>query len=69
MLFGHFSFSAGEHTRAKAACIHTRLVAELNTSDWGVKEANFQVIREADCPAVLVEVAFINLHQKRTVSS
>ena len=43
-----------------AACIQARLVAELKTADRGVKEANFQVLRETDCPAVLVEVAFIS---------
>lgn len=43
-----------------AECIQARLVAELNTADRGVKTANFQVLRETDCPAVLVEVAFIS---------
>jgi len=43
-----------------AACLQARLVAELSTADRGVKEANFQVLRETDCPAVLVEVAFIS---------
>ena len=43
-----------------AACLQARLVAELSTVDRGVKAANFQVLRETDCPAVLVEVAFIS---------
>ena len=43
-----------------AACLQSRLVAEMGMSDRGVKEANFQVLRETDCPAVLVEVAFIS---------
>lgn len=43
-----------------ATCLQSQLVAELGTADRGVKEANFQVLRETDCPAVLVEVAFIS---------
>lgn len=43
-----------------AVCLQARLVAELNTADRGVKAGNFQVLRETDCPAVLVEVAFIS---------
>jgi len=35
-------------------------VTELGTADRGVKAANFQVLRETDCPAVLVEVAFLS---------
>jgi len=52
-----------------AACIHTRLVAGLNTVDRGVKEANFQVLRETDCTAVLVEVAFISNEADRLLLS
>ena len=43
-----------------AACLQAQLVAELATVDRGVKEANFQVLQETDCPAALVEVAFIS---------
>jgi len=43
-----------------AACLQARLVKKLETADRGVKQANFQVLRETDCPAVLVEVAFIS---------
>jgi len=43
-----------------AACLQARLVEKLETADRGVKQANFQVLRETDCPAVLVEVAFIS---------
>lgn len=52
-----------------AACIHARLVAGVNTADRGVKEANFQVLRETDCPAVLVEVAFISNEADRLLLS
>lgn len=43
-----------------AECIQTRLIDALATVDRGVKEARFQVLRETNCPAVLVEVAFIS---------
>ena len=46
--------------RRLALCLQDRLVAELGTADRGVKAANFQVLRETDCPAVLVEVAFLS---------
>lgn len=46
--------------RRLAELIQPRLVAELHTVDRGAKAANFQVLRETDCPAVLVEVAFLS---------
>lgn len=46
--------------RRLALCLQAQLVTELGTADRGVKAANFQVLRETDCPAVLVEVAFLS---------
>lgn len=43
-----------------AGLIQAKLVTELDTVDRGIREANFQVLRETACPAVLVEVAFIS---------
>lgn len=43
-----------------ADCIRKRIVEAMDTVDRGTKEANFQVLRETDCPAVLVETAFLS---------
>lgn len=43
-----------------AYCIQRQLIESMDTTDRGVKEANFHVLRETDCTAVLVELAFIS---------
>ena len=43
-----------------ATCIQQQIVSHLGTVDRGVKVANFYVLRLTDCPAVLVETAFIS---------
>lgn len=47
--------------RSLLRCITER----LQTADRGVKEADLQVLRETDCPAALVETAFISNPQDR----
>lgn len=55
-----YCFPGSSQGAALADCIRKRIVAAMATVDRGTKEANFQVLRETDCPAVLVETAFIS---------
>lgn len=55
-----YHYPKSEEGQKLSRFIQLRLVEELKTVDRGVKEANFQVLRETECPAVLVEVAFIS---------
>jgi N-acetylmuramoyl-L-alanine amidase len=39
--------------------IHKNLLRTTKTADRGVKRARFMVLKDADCPAVLVEIGFL----------
>jgi len=43
-----------------AACIQDQIIDSLGTFDRGIKTAGFYVIKNTDCPAVLIETAFIS---------
>lgn len=50
-----------------ADCIRKQIIAFAGTVDRGTKEANFQVLRQTNAPAVLVECGFItNDSDRRT---
>lgn len=55
-----FCYYESTKGRVLASCIQRQIVDAVGTVDRGVKEAGFHVIRATDCPAVLVELAFIN---------
>jgi N-acetylmuramoyl-L-alanine amidase len=46
--------------RLLAECIQQGMLASGGLSDYGVREANFAVLRASEMPAVLVEVAFLS---------
>ena len=53
-----FCYSTGGEKLAN--CIQNQIVSSLGTVDRGVKTANLYVIKYTECPAVLVETAFIS---------
>jgi N-acetylmuramoyl-L-alanine amidase len=46
-------------TKALAQYVQDSLVRVCGRADLGIKESNFVVAREPDCPAILVEAAFL----------
>lgn len=54
----HYADEAG---KLLAACIQERVADRLSTVNRGIKKSeNLYVLKHADCPAVLVEMAFIS---------
>lgn len=62
-------YRVGGHTDSKrlADIMQRNLLRELRLRNRGVKTANFQVLRQATCPAVLVELAFISNHAEESL--
>lgn len=54
-----FVFAVSSPAYLLAENIQGQLVSALHLKDRGVKYANFQVLRETNCPAVLVEMGFL----------
>jgi len=55
-----FHYPSSTEGNKLASLIQNNLIALTNRVDRGVKEANFYVLRETRCPAVLVELGFIS---------
>jgi len=55
-----FCYGRGTKGELLAGCIQKQIVDALETTDRGIKIANFYVLKRTDMPAVLVELAFIN---------
>jgi N-acetylmuramoyl-L-alanine amidase len=55
-----FCYQLGSEGEELARCIQKQIVNSLGTVDRGIKTANFAVLRGTNCPAVLVETAFIS---------
>ncbi|ACB73877.1 N-acetylmuramoyl-L-alanine amidase [Opitutus terrae PB90-1] len=66
-------FDGNAHDRQNALLgyhVHRALVGELRTPDRGLKRFRYSVLRSVDCPAVLVEAAFLsNPREARAVTS
>lgn len=56
-----FCHSFGGEGEKLATCIQTQIIDSIGTVDRGVKaHSGLYVLRNTDCPAVLVELAFIS---------
>jgi N-acetylmuramoyl-L-alanine amidase len=55
-----YCYSFGGQSEKLAQCVQKQVVDSLGTVDRGVKTANFYVLRATECPAALVELAFIS---------
>ena len=55
-----YHYPGSEAGERLARAVQFRICDALLTEDRGVKREDFQVLRETDCPAVLVECGFIS---------
>jgi len=55
-----YYYPGSEAGRRLAQAVQFRITDALLPEERGVKTANFQVLRETDCPAVLIECGFIS---------
>jgi len=55
-----FSLASTGKGRMLAESIHKELVPATGLFDRGLKTANYHVLRETDCPAILTEIGFIS---------
>lgn len=55
-----FALSPGGMGEKIARAIQTELILSFKLTDRGVKFANFQVLRQTQCPAALTEIGFIS---------
>jgi N-acetylmuramoyl-L-alanine amidase len=62
-----YSYPGSENGRRLAASLQKSLAGALRLADRGVKQANFAVLRLTECPAALVELAFISNPQEEAL--
>ena len=55
-----FCYRFGGPSEQLANCIQNQILKEFDLGDRGTKEGNFAVVRDTNCPAVLIELAFIS---------
>jgi N-acetylmuramoyl-L-alanine amidase len=62
--------AANNNSVALSGHIHRQLLAKTKAVDRGLKRARFQVLREVNCPAVLLEIGFLsNREEERKLGS
>jgi N-acetylmuramoyl-L-alanine amidase len=62
-----YFYPGSEEGKKLAAALQKSLVGALKLADRGTKEANFAVLRLTECPAALVELAFISNPQEEAL--
>ena len=62
-----FCYRFGGPSEQLANCIQNQILKEFELRDRGIKEGNFAVLRDTDCPAVLVELAFISNPEEEAI--
>lgn len=55
-----FHYYGSKEGKLLSTYIQNQLICSIDTIDRGVKEAGFYVLKYTDCPAALIEVAFID---------
>ena len=55
-----YVFAFGGQAEKLALEVQPKIVAQLNMANRGVKVANYQVLRQTNMPAILIEAGFIN---------
>jgi len=65
-----FCYKFGGNAEKLARAVHAQLIKGTKQKDRGVKEGNFQVLRQTKMPAILVEAAFMtNLEEAKLLAS
>jgi len=62
-----FSLATTGKGRELAQAVHKELVPTTGLFDRGLKTANYHVLRETDCPAILTEIGFISNHKEEAL--
>ena len=65
-----FHYPNSEKGKELATEVKNELIKRIDTKNRGVKQADFYVLRETKCPAVLVECGFItNLNEENKLNT
>lgn len=48
-----------DESKKLAELIHNNIILSTSSNDRGVKKGNYQVLRDSDCPSILIETGFL----------